>query len=70
MVDDRGFGSVSGEWQDVFFDRSAVEEDGFRRLSIGKSVEYELAEDGDSCCGVPQARRLRLRTEQTHKQGR
>ena len=70
MIEDRGFGFISGEWQDVYFDRSAVESDDFRRLSMDAVVEYELAKGADSCCGVPQARWVRLKTEQTQEQRR
>ena len=61
MVDERGFGFISGEWQNVFFDQSAVERDEFHLLSIGKAVEYELAPETDPCYGVQQALSVRIR---------
>ena len=61
MVDDRGFGFISGQWQNVFFNRSAVEEDEFHLLSIGKSVEYELAQNADPRREMPYALRVRVK---------
>ena len=55
MLDDRGFGFIGGERQDVFFDQSAIGEDIFRLLAVGNSVEYELVRSADPCFGVPQA---------------
>jgi len=69
MIEDRGFGLISGERQEVHFDCAAVETDEFRRLSMGAVVEYELARDADSCCGVPKALRVWLKTESTHEHG-
>jgi len=62
MIEDRnGFGFIWGEWQSVYFERSVVEADHFNRLSVGSVVEYELAEDTASGCGVPHAQLVRLK---------
>jgi cold shock CspA family protein len=43
---ERGFGIISGNGREVFFDFSSVEDDGFNRLRVGQRVEYELSERG------------------------
>ena len=61
MVDERGFGFISGEWQNVLFDQSAVERGEFHLLSVGEVVEYEVAGETDPCCGVQQALSVRIK---------
>lgn len=60
MDDERGFGFISREWQDVLFDQSAVEKDEFCLLSVGRVAAYEFVRDADSCCGMPQAVSVRM----------
>ncbi len=47
IVQDRGFGFISGDRGDVFFHHSTVEGCVFDELQEGQNVEYEV-EEGDS----------------------
>jgi cold shock protein len=46
IVQDRGFGFISGDRGEVFFHHSSVAEAGFDNLTEGQAVQYEL--EGDS----------------------
>ncbi|MBL9081994.1 MAG: cold shock domain-containing protein [Planctomycetales bacterium] len=48
LVIDRGYGFVArADGDDVFFHHSAVPGHGFKKLTVGQAVEFELA-GGDS----------------------
>lgn len=45
LVQDRGFGFISGDRGDVFFHHSTVDGGVFDELQEGQSVEYDLEDD-------------------------
>ena len=47
LVQDRGFGFISGDRSDVFFHLSSVEGASFEELQEGQLVEYEIDEEED-----------------------
>ncbi len=42
LVQDKGFGFISGEGGDIFFHHSTVADQGFDNLTVGQSVEYTV----------------------------
>ena len=48
LVQDRGFGFISGDRGDVFFHHSTVTDGVFDELQEGQPVEYEMEEDDAS----------------------
>ncbi|MGC3970002.1 MAG: cold shock domain-containing protein [Pirellulales bacterium] len=57
LVMDRGYGFVArAEGDDVFFHHSAVPGHGFKKLTVGESVEFELAGGDSRSAKGPRAR--------------
>ena len=47
LVQDRGFGFISGGDAEVFFHHTSVADDGFDDLHVDQAVEYEVEEGDD-----------------------
>ena len=60
IIVDRGFGFITGEQDEVFFDRAALEGGEFDRLKQGQEVEDELADESDPQRDMPQAFSVRV----------
>ncbi len=48
LVPERGFGFVSGEYDDIFFHHSAVVDQRFEDLHEGQTVEYSLESESST----------------------
>ncbi len=44
LVTAKGFGFIEGDRGDVFFHCSSVQDTRFEELSVGQTVEYEMAQ--------------------------
>ena len=57
LVVDRGYGFISvPKGEDVFFAHDAVPSHGFRKLTIGQAVEFELAGKAQRSAKGPRAK--------------
>jgi len=54
LVQDRGFGFISGGDAEVFFHHTSVADEGFDNLQVNQAVEYEV-EEGDGRGKGPRA---------------
>ena len=59
LLDKQGYGFIAADdGRDVFFAHSAVPSHGFRKLSVGQVVEYELANQTGKSAKGPRAKNV------------